>query len=232
MSHLICAKNRNSTIYAWRLILKKSHFCQVKIESIKKNKKEILISSCDDDDNLHDLFGNQAEIDLYIPDASILLRLSIKNFESSGKYHLSLPDFIVQIERRKSLRINTYESSDLKVNFLKTIIMMRATSQLFQKTCFDISTGGFAFLVSKMELKFFKKDDPIINIDLRIKNFKSTVSAQVKTILEIEPDEFNGLPYKVWRVSCSFVGIDDITKKHIEKYIFERINQDLSAINE
>jgi hypothetical protein len=49
-------------------------------------------------------------------------------------------------------------------------------------------------------------------------------------IKEIEPDEFNGLTYKVWRVCCRFSQIDLNAKKFLEVFILEKIKEKLNAI--
>jgi c-di-GMP-binding flagellar brake protein YcgR len=105
-------------------------------------------------------------------------------------------------------------------------------NQRFMKDCFDLSSGGFSFLVSKMELKFFQLNESIQNLELKTSDWKTIVSASIRSLLEVEPDEYNSLPYKVWRVNCSFTNIDKNSQKFLERFIFERIKNDLSAISD
>jgi len=68
-------------------------------------------------------------------------------------------------------------------------------------------------------------------VELKAGDWSTKAAAEVVTIREIEPDEHNGLSYKVWRVSCRFTQIDQISRKYLEKFIFERIKEELHAIN-
>ena len=104
-------------------------------------------------------------------------------------------------------------------------------TQQFGKSCFDISTGGFSFLVSRMESKFFQINDPIRMLEIKISDWSTIVNVEIALIKEVEPDEYNGLTYKVWRICCRFSLIDQISKKYLEKYIFERIKDELHAIS-
>jgi hypothetical protein len=68
-------------------------------------------------------------------------------------------------------------------------------------------------------------------MQLKIGDRNIPIDANIVLIREIEPDTSNGLNYKVWRICCKFEKIDEIQKKFLEKYIFERIKDELSVIN-
>jgi hypothetical protein len=233
MSLLSGAKESSSEVYIWRLIGSAKHLGQVRIESIRKMRNDFCIIPAEGQDRLvQDLMGSQNYVDLYVPGSALLLRCNIKQTDAPYRYYLTIPEFVAQVERRKSFRLNTYDTADVKVSFGKSVTLPRPMSQHFLKDCFDVSTGGFSFFVSKMESKFFQPNDPIPLIEIKAGDWGTKVSAEIATVREIEPDEFNGLTYKVWRVSCRFSKIDQISRKYLEKYIFERIKSELHAINE
>jgi c-di-GMP-binding flagellar brake protein YcgR len=180
---------------------------------------------------VQDLMSGQNFVDLYIPDSALLLRCSVKQTDAPFRYYLTIPEFVAQVERRKSLRLKTHDSSEVKVSFGKSVSLPRSMSQYFMKDCFDVSPGGFSFFVSKMEAKFFQLNDPINMVELKAGNWSTHADAQIVQIREVEPDERNGMTYKVWRVSCRFSKIDQISRKYLEKFIFERIKDELRAIN-
>ena len=74
--------------------------------------------------------------------------------------------------------------------------------------------------------------DEIPTVEIKIKNWSAKATVVISAVREIEPDATNGLAYKVFRVSCSFTQFDQISRKHLEKYIFEQIKDELHAINE
>lgn len=83
-----------------------------------------------------------------------------------------------------------------------------------------------------MEAKFFEVSDDIASVEFKTKEWGAKLNAEITAIRETEPDEINGLNYKALRVCCRFKQIDQISRKYIEKFILERIKDELHAINE
>lgn len=233
ISLLSSAKESEGEVYIWRLVGGSKHIARVRLESIRKLRRDFCVVPVDGQDRqVQDLMGSQNYIDLYIPDSALLLRCPIKQTDAPYRYYLQLPDYVAQVERRKHLRLNVYQKGEVKINFGKTVTLPKQMSQHFHKECFDISSGGFSFFVSRMEAKFFQIHDPIRSIEIKAGDWSGKVNAEIALIKEVEPDEFNGLTYKVWRVCCRFTQIDQISRKYLEKFIFERIKEELHAINE
>lgn len=227
------AKEENFEVFIWKLVGGSKHLGQVRIESVRKVRKDFCIIPMEGQDRqVQDLMGSQGHIDLYIPDAALLMRCQVKQTDAPIRYYLHLPEFVAQVERRKSLRLNVYEGDEVKVCFSKSVTVPRPMSQYFLKSCMDISNGGFSFFVSKMESKFFRTGDPIPAVEIKAGDWSAKLTAEVTTVKEVDPDEYNGLTYKVWRVSCRFQQIDQISKKYLDKFILERIKEELHAINE
>ncbi|HXH73976.1 MAG TPA: hypothetical protein VNJ08_03375 [Bacteriovoracaceae bacterium] len=227
------AKEGSFEIFIWKLIGGAKHLGQVRIESVRKLRKDFCIIPIEGQDRqVQDLMSSQGYIDLYIPESALLLRCQIKQTEAPVRYYLNLPQFVAQVERRKSIRLDVYENSEVKVCFSKSVQAPRTMTQYFMKSCVDVSSGGFSFFVSKMESKFFQPGDPIHDVDVKAGPWSAKLDSEITEIRDVEPDEFNGLTYKVWRVSCKFSQIDQISKKYIDKFILERIKDELSAINE
>lgn len=226
------AKAAELEVFIWRIIGGAKHLANVRVESLRKQRNDFCIVPClGHEKHVQELMSTLDTIDLYVPDSALLLRCRIRHSEAPVRYYLEIPEFVAQVERRKSFRLNVYKSEEVKMNFSKSVSTPRLISQSFNKTCFDISTGGFSFLVSRMESKFFHINDPIRSIEIHVDGRITKVNAEITIIKEIEPDEFNGFTYKVWRVCCRISQIDQISKKHLERFIFERINEELHAIN-
>jgi c-di-GMP-binding flagellar brake protein YcgR len=201
------------------------------VEAIRKQRSDFIVVPLDGQGEMvQEMLVGQSFIDLYIPDSALLFRASIRQTDAPSRYFLAFPDFVAQVERRKSLRLQVYESDGVKINFSKMMVAIRPLTQQFNKSCFDISSGGFSFMASRMESKFFKINDPIRTIEFEVDGKKFYANAEVALIKEIEPDEFNGLTYKVWRVCCRFSHIDMNAKKHLDIYILEKIKEELNAI--
>ncbi|MGE3608940.1 MAG: hypothetical protein AB7I27_05090 [Bacteriovoracaceae bacterium] len=232
LSLLTNSKENGFEVYMWKLVAGVKHLATVRIEAVRKMRNDFCIAPASGQEKLvQDLLGSQSYIDLYIPDCALLLRCGLKQVDSPVRYYLNFPDFVAQVERRKSLRLNVYESEEVKVTFAKELPAPRVGSQYFSKHCFDVSSGGFSFLISRPESKCFATKDSIIDVELVAGNWKTRVKAEVAMIKEIEPDEIYGFPYKVWKICCRFSEIDQISKKYLEKFIFERIKEEVHAIN-
>lgn len=232
LSLLFGAKDNSADVFVWKLIGNTKHLGQVRIESIRKMRNDFCIIPAEGQDRaVQDLMSGQNFVDLYIPDSALLLRCSVKQTDAPFRYYLKIPEFVAQVERRQSLRLNTYDSSEVKVSFGKSVALPRPMSQYFLKDCFDVSPGGFSFFISKMESKFFQQNDPIAMVEIKAGKWATHADAEIVMIREVEPDEYNGLTYKVWRVSCRFSKIDQVSRKYLEKFIFERIKDELHAIN-
>lgn len=233
MNLLSGANVRKSEVFVWKFFGNTKHIGQVRIEYMRKNRKDFCISPIEGQEQIvHELIYLQDWVDLYIPESLALLRCSLKSIDSPQRYFLKIPVLAGQVERRKSLRLHVHESSEVKLTFSKSVTMLNTMSQRFTKDCFDLSSGGFSFLVSKMELKFFQINDSIQPMEIKTKDWMTVVNSSIRSILEVEPDEFNNLPYKVWRINCAFTSIDKNSQKYLEKFIFERIKSDLSDISD
>lgn len=227
------AKEVGAEVFIWRLVGGSKHLSQVKIESVRRPRNDFCIIPSDGQDRLvQELMGSQNYIDLYIPESALLLRCQIRQTDAPYRYYLQIPKFVAQVERRQNIRLNVYERSEMKISFGKTTAHPKSMSQHFHKDCFDISSGGFSFLVSKMEAKFFEVSDEIGSVEFKTKEWGAKLNAEITAIRETEPDENNGLNYKAIRVCCRFKQIDQISRKYLEKFILERIKDELHAINE
>ncbi len=232
LSNLSKAKEDNCEVYVWRFVGGAKHLGLCRIEAIRKQRNDFCIVPTEGQDRIiQELVSGQTQIDFYIPSMCLLMRCQVKQTDAPFRYYLGLPEFIAQVERRQSMRLNVYEQEEMKVSFGKTITLPKTMSQFFLKSCVDVSTGGISFYVSKTEAKLFRPEDAIPAMELKSKNFTAKFASQVQNVREIEPDEVNGFSYKVWRVSCQITQMDPVAKKQLERFIFERIKDELRAIN-
>lgn len=230
---LSTAKESGAEVYIWKLLGSKKHLSQVRIESIRKQRNDFCIVPTEGQDrSVQELMSGQTFMDVYIPSSALVFRCNIRATDAPFRYYLHIPDFVAQADRRSHMRLNVHETQDVKITFSKSVSLPKPMTQHFYKDCFDVSAGGFSFFISKIESKFFNVQDPIPQIEMKAGTWGTKARAKITYIKEIEPDQFNGLSYKVWRVSCSFENLDQFSKKYIEKYIFERIKDELHAINE
>ena len=233
MSLLGTVKEEKLEVFLWRFVGGSKHMATVKIESVRKSKRDFCVIPAEGHSAIvQEVVGSLNYIDVYVPESALLMRCTIKHTDAPVRYYLEIPTFVAQVDRRKSFRLNVHDDSEMKLNFIKMSGGLKQVKQQFLKNCFDISTGGFSFLISKAEFKLFKVAEEFLSVDLKTKDWSGKGRAQVSAIREVEPDDRNGLTYKVFRVSCSFTQLDQGSQKYLEKYIFERIKDELRVINE
>jgi hypothetical protein len=225
-------KDKNLDILFWRLTHNSKLIVEAKIEFLRKSRHEIvLVTSNEGATEIKELIGSRDFADIYIPDSGLLLRCPVKSSNENKKIVLQVPPTAAMLERRERQRINVFETNEVSLNFSKVSDGLRPISQGFNKYCFDISSGGFSFFISRLESRFFKIHDPIRNIQISLPGHTFKASAEITIIKEAGLESISGLAYKSWRVCCKFNQIDDISRKYIERYIFERLEEDLHAIN-
>ncbi len=231
-SLLNSAKELGTEVYVWRFIGNRKIMSSVRIEALRKQRSDYsIVPLAGNDQTVQDLISGQHFVDLYIPDSALLLRCKIKTVDAPLRYYLHIPEFVAQVERRKNFRLKVYGLYEVNASFTKEVSTPKSGTQHFSKDLFDISTGGFSFYVSRLESKLFQVGDPLSRVLLKAGTWTGKLSAKVAMIREIEPDVHNGLQYKVWRISCKYTEIDEVSRKYLEVYIFERMNHDLHAIN-
>lgn len=232
LSLLQGAKEKSSEVFVWRFIGGEKHLGLTRIESIRKLRGDFcIVPQSGQERVVQDLIGSANFIDLYIPEYCLLLRCDIRQTDAPERYYLKIPDFVAQIDRRKSARLSTEGDPSIQVKFSKLPPVSKGLKQLFTKNCFDLSAGGLSFYVSRQESKFFRPGDVDKALQLSTDEVTLTADAEVTSVIEVEPDEFNGLSYKVWRVSYRFLNLDQTHQKSLERFIFKRIKDELHVIN-
>lgn len=232
LKYLTSIKESSGSALIWKIIGDSKFTAEVKIEAIRKTRGDfILVPDEGDADKVQSLMGTNGFIDFYIPESSLIFRCKIRQTEAPVRYFLEVPEFMAQIERRQSLRLDLSDSNEVTIKFSKHQEPSKTIQQKFSKNCFDISAGGLSFLVSRLESKSFKVNDFIRAVEIQTPQWKSQVILQVALVKELTPDENSDISYKAWKVSCRFISLDDISKKYLTKFVFERLKSNEHVIN-
>ena len=223
-------KVNGNQVIGWKIIAGKKITIDVSFYIIRKFRNEIVVRvvNTKESSKLGDLATGSDKINFYLPEDLVLFQTEVKQIETNGDLRIKIPSMIAQIDRRKDIRLNLKEGVCAKVFFQKENILATSTTKLhsFKKDCFDLSGGGLSFLVSKSEMKFFKRDDIIENITLNLGNEEFKLSSYVVNILEQEPDSRNGLNYKAWKICVKYREITEKEKKKIDQFVFQYVDFD------
>jgi c-di-GMP-binding flagellar brake protein YcgR len=218
-------KLNGKAVVGWRIVAGKKVTVDLFIRVIRKFRNEIVIRAIDAQgrNKLANLVAGADKFNIFLPDDMVLFQSKIKAVDD-GDVTVAMPEMIAQIDRRKYLRLFVTEEIKADVNFFKQSHNQHAGTQNFTKPCFDISAGGLSFIISRMESKFFQKDDYINNMTIRFDDEEIEINGHVVNILEIAPDERNNLHYKGWKVCVKYQSIDAESQKRLNDFVFKYVD--------
>lgn len=219
------AKENEHALLAWKIVAGKKITVDVVFHIIRKFRNEIDVRAIGAKDKkvLADLSINAQKLNFYLPDDQVLFQTEVKKIQENGNVTIKFPEMMAQIDRRKDLRLFLDEDLKLELNFSKQNHSQNIMTQKFNKSCFDISSGGLTFLISKPEMNFFKVGDSVEKIQLSLGGTPLNISGKVINIFEIEPNKRNGLNYKAHKVCIQLTKLNSAKKKLIDNFVFEHV---------
>ena len=93
-------------------------------------------------------------------------------------------------------------------------------TQLFKKSCFDISSGGAAFITSKLESKFFQTGDVIENFEIEFEDKKIEAEAKVVQLKKLEKNKSKTIVYGEFLISLEFQKMKPEDKEFLKEMVF------------
>ena len=219
-------KNNNRPAMGWKILAGKKVTVEVVFRVIRKFKNEMVVKavSSHGKKTLMDMAAGAQKLNFYLPDDLVLFQTEVKHIDVNGDITVGIPEMMAQVDRRKNLRLFVENSMNVNVEFMKQNHGHKVFTQKFEKKCFDVSSGGFSFLISKAESRFFMSNDSIFAIELTIGDQKIELNGTVTSILELEPNEYNKLNYKAWKVCVKYSDIEIDSKKKIDEFVFRYVD--------
>jgi len=214
-------KNDGLKVVAWKNFGKSKLLADLEVKVVRKFKGEIVLEAVNNSiSKLKLIIGASSSLNIYLVENGVLFRSDVKSYSLEEGLVIGFPPIISQVERRKALRLKIQDELNCTVDFSKTSKGLVPRTCVFNKNCFDISSGGLSFFITKMELRFFEKGDPIHSLTLSIEGEKIFCSGQVVNLLEVHPDPYNKLKYKGWKISIHFNDLSAEDKQALEMFVF------------
>jgi hypothetical protein len=221
-------KLNDKPVVGWKIIGGQKVTVDLFIRVIRKFRNELVVraTNLEGRNMLANLITGSDKLNLYLPDDLVLFQSEIKNCDATGDLVITLPKMIAQVDRRKHLRLFVNDEMNVILSFAKQNHGQRVSTQQFEKKCFDISAGGISFIISKIEAKFFEVGDLVFGISLYLDKRKTLINAEVVNILDVEPDDNNGLHYKGKKVCIRYLDPTANQQKVINDFVFKYIQLD------
>jgi hypothetical protein len=212
----------------WKIVAGKKITVEVVFHIIRKFRNEIIVKAVTPagKKTLGDLSIGAQNLNFYLPDDLVLFQTEVKQILPSGDITIRIPKMIAQVDRRKNMRLFIEEGMKADLTFKKENPGQRVITKVFNKRCFDISAGGYSFIISKTEANYFKMGDRVVNAELVIDNQKIKVHGKIINLLEVEPNKQNKLHYKGYKVCLSFLQLSDVYKKALDNFVFKYVELD------
>lgn len=216
-------KVNEKPIMGWKMIAGKKETVEVIFHIIRKFRNEIVVRAVGPHAKatLADLSVGAQNLNFYLPEDLVLFQTEVKQVDTNGDVIIKIPEMIAQVDRRKHMRLFVEEGMKAEAHFEKENYGQRVLTQKFNKGCFDISAGGFSFIISKSESRFFQIGGSIERIQLIVDNKKMLVSGEIINIDEVEPSPRNHLIYKGWKVSVKYKSINPQARKFLNYFVFK-----------
>lgn len=221
-------KLNDKHVIGWRMIGGKKVTVDLFIRVIRKFRNELVVraTSPEGRNTIANLIAGSDKLNLYLPEDLVLFQSTVKKSDTNGDVVITIPEMIAQIDRRKHLRLFCEDEMNVSVSFSKQNHGQRVSRQNFEKKCFDVSAGGLSFIISKIEGKFFETGDYVYGLSLNLDRRNTMINAEIVNILDIEPDDRNGLHYKGKKVCLRYVDPTANQQKVINDFVFKYVEID------
>lgn len=216
-----CVQKAHS-FFAWKSLNGVIEKCELKIKAFRNDYCEIELEVREGQgQNLQNVIGGDRKISIYVPEMALSFQAPLKNITDGYKIKIEIPQDYSIHERRKHERVCPEQ---------KCFVAIEVNKQVYKKAIYDISMGGFAIILPKIERMGIEKDAefPSVTIFLMGPKDKIIVNARCTSSFLFDRFKFEGLPYGGQKISFCFKDMSVEDKKRIQDFmVSELLNQSL-----
>ncbi len=188
-----------SVVVAWHSINKVVFKIELLAKAFRKEYSEIELSvKCGNGEDLQKVVGGNRVLNLYLPTASISFSSPIKIISEDFKVKISLPESYQFYERRENERVQPQKTMYVSFEYQKIN---------YKKSLFDISTGGFSFIVPIKEKLSIQKGSVFSNMNIEMSGKKIKVKAECVNSFSVDRYKLDNLPYGGQKVAFRFIAM-------------------------
>jgi hypothetical protein len=212
---LVEAVQEKISFFAWQSMGGVVDKCEFKIVAFRKDYGEIeLVTKNENDPALQKVINGNRMLNIYVPELSVSFSSGLKTITVDKKIRIHLPTDYSFYERRKHERVvplkTCYASFELNRN-------------LFKKSVFDLSLGGFAIILPKSDKVVIAKGKNFPIITLEILGRKLKVRAECVDAITIDRYKLDSLPYGGYKIAFRFLDISLEDREYLVEYVTHQI---------
>ncbi|MCB9091526.1 MAG: PilZ domain-containing protein [Halobacteriovoraceae bacterium] len=215
------ALHDNSPIIAWVTIDGKRLVKNCRVSGISKPKQVLTIDIPDAGPKFKKMLYEQGLLNFFISTNYSLFKLKPVS-EAGQQFIFRFPETFIRLERRKTLRLVRDKRNQPKISFEKFNAETK-THESIAVECKDYSVSGAAFNVNRREIKLFKNNELIREIEIVQDDLKFVVNGRVIYKKEIDATDAESAT-NPWRVGIEFLDINPKQEIQINRFILENIN--------
>ncbi len=204
-----------SKVIGWQNLNDVISKCELIVKGYKKENNEIdLEISAKSSEKLDMIVSGKRTINFYMPAQSISFVSTIVSLGENGKVKISAPECYQFHERRDNERIQPASVCYVSYEFQKLF---------FKKSIFDISVGGFSFILTKNDKIHFDKGSVITDVVLEIGRRKIKVKAECVNSMYIDRFKIDNLPYGGHKIAFKFLQISETDKAFLKDMVDKQV---------
>ena len=208
---------KNYSFFAWKSLNGVIEKCEMKVKAFRSDYCEMELEAKESEiDKLQNVISGSRKIAIYIPEMAMTFFAPLKNGNEGNRLKVEIPAEYSIHERRKHERVVPQE---------KCYVSIEVNRQVYKKAIFDISMGGFAIIIPKIERMGIEKDTEISSIILHLVGFKEKVYAKARCTSSFAFDRFKyeSLPYGGQKISFCFKDMNMEGKLIVQDFIVSEL---------
>lgn len=208
---------KNYSFYAWQSINGVVEKCEMKGKALRCEYGEIELEAREGQEHqIQNILSGNRKVSIYVPEMGMSFQSPLKSVLESAKIKITIPEDYTVHERRKHERLNPKQTC---------YVSLEIKSQMYKKTIYDMSMGGFAIVIPKTEKLTIPKDTVLSSVTLEFFGSKEKIRAKVICISSFSFDRFRyaDLPYGGYKMAFCFKDLSVESKKLIDEFIVSEL---------
>lgn len=207
---LVEVTQNNWSVFAWKSVNGVVNKCELKIKAFRKEYNEIEFEVVNkENESISDVVTGLREVNFYVPESSVSFTAVFKKTIDEFKFKVTVPTMCEYFERRKHERVKSNNS----------FVIFEVNKMSYKKPMYDVSLGGFAFIIPRADKIVVKKGTVVEKCILEINNKKIPIKAECVAAVVIDRFKFDYLPYGGVKIAFRFTAISKEDKIFLAEYI-------------
>jgi c-di-GMP-binding flagellar brake protein YcgR len=221
------ARDSQHTFIAWRILGRKKIICSVVMSSLRGQREIVFSYNPKDSDYINAILNGKDEISFLVEEQCLLFRAKVSKKPHNGSFIVEFPSNAAIQDRRKDFRLRMNEISSELV--FKKQLPKQEDFGTFTKSCYDISKGGLSFLMNHTESRYFRAQDHIEKMELRLDGEIIVCDLLLVNLIPIDPNNKNELMYHSHRACFQFKNISKEDAEFIDGFVLSKIQFELAS---